>query len=158
MRQGCIAGSSERANRVLTFSIVMGADSSSKLIFMPTWVPAFYAHNDFRLDRVLGIYSDLRLLFLYNRKQHHESPGQSHSGTYINCDCSQVERVKEWWTFQNCCLDFQILPTNAKVASCLVFSLKLLVRQMLFFVLTFCHALNKETKMIVPEWNRSHVL
>ena len=51
--QGCLAGSSKTAPRFLKISIVMGADYWSELIFMPTWVLAFYAHNDFRLDRVV---------------------------------------------------------------------------------------------------------
>ena len=54
--QSCLAGSSKTAPRILKFSISMGADYWSELIFMPTWVLAFYAHNNFRLDRVLPIY------------------------------------------------------------------------------------------------------
>ena len=50
--QGCLAGSSKTAPRFLKFSIAMGADYWSELIFMPTWVLAFCAHNNFRLDRV----------------------------------------------------------------------------------------------------------
>ena len=34
--QGYLAGSSKTAARILFFSIIMGGDSSSKLIFMPT--------------------------------------------------------------------------------------------------------------------------
>ena len=40
------------ALRILFFSIVMSADNSSKLNFMPTRVLAFYAHNNFCLSRV----------------------------------------------------------------------------------------------------------
>ena len=46
LRQRYLAGSSIMAPRILIFSIVIGAEYSSELIFMPTWVPAFYAHND----------------------------------------------------------------------------------------------------------------
>ena len=53
--QGYLAGSSKMAPMILFLSIVMGADFSSKLLFMPTWVPTFYAHNNFRLDRVVGM-------------------------------------------------------------------------------------------------------
>ena len=50
--QGYLAGSSKTAPRILILLIVMGANFSSKLEPMPTWVLAFYAHNNFRLDRV----------------------------------------------------------------------------------------------------------
>ena len=36
----------------MVFSIVMGVDSSSEQKSMPTYVPAFYPHNNFRVDRV----------------------------------------------------------------------------------------------------------
>ena len=49
------------ARRILIFSIVMGADNSSKLNFMPTWVLAFYAHNNFCLSRAAINYFSLDL-------------------------------------------------------------------------------------------------
>ena len=50
--QGCLASSSKTAPRILKFSIVMGANYWFEQIFMPNWVLAFCAHNNFRLDRV----------------------------------------------------------------------------------------------------------
>ena len=48
--QGYLAGSSETAPRILKFSIAMGADYSSELMFMPIMVLAFCAHNNSFLD------------------------------------------------------------------------------------------------------------
>ena len=53
--QGYLAGSSKTAPRILKFTIAIGADYSSELIFMPTWVRAFCAHNNSCLDRVWSL-------------------------------------------------------------------------------------------------------
>ena len=50
--QGCLAGSSKTAPRILKFSIPMGADYSSELIFKSTWVRGFCAYNNSCLDTV----------------------------------------------------------------------------------------------------------
>ena len=49
---GYLAGSSKTAPRILIFSILMGADYSSKLKSMPIWVLAFCAHNNLCLGKV----------------------------------------------------------------------------------------------------------
>ena len=51
--QGYLAGTSKTAPRILFFSIVISADSSPELLFMPTWVLAFCAHNNLFLGRVI---------------------------------------------------------------------------------------------------------
>ena len=43
------------APRILFFSIVIGADSSSKLLFMLRWVPEFSAHDKLYLGRVATV-------------------------------------------------------------------------------------------------------
>ena len=71
--KGCLAHNSKTAPRILKISIVMGADYWSELIFMPTWVLAFCAHNIFCLDRVYSAQSSTRhtkKLWLLSRKSH----------------------------------------------------------------------------------------
>ena len=65
--QGCLAGSSKTAPRILKISIVMGADYWSELIFMPTWVLAFCALNNSCLDRVNCYPLFLRITMITDR-------------------------------------------------------------------------------------------
>ena len=44
--QCCLAGSSETAPRILSFSIAMGADYSFEVKNIEIWVPAFFKHNN----------------------------------------------------------------------------------------------------------------
>ena len=51
--QCCLAGSSKTAHRILIFSMAMGADYSSELIFNETCAPQFNGRNDFFLASVI---------------------------------------------------------------------------------------------------------
>ena len=42
--QCCLAGSSKRAPRILIFSIAMGAEYLSYVIFIATFAPTFYGY------------------------------------------------------------------------------------------------------------------
>ena len=60
--EGCLAGSSKTAPRILIFSILMDADYSSKPKSMPIGVLAFCAYNHFCIGRVFWHFQhDLRI-------------------------------------------------------------------------------------------------
>ena len=54
-QQGCLADSLKTDPRILIFSILIGADYSSKLKSMPIWVLAFCTYNNLCLGRVYKI-------------------------------------------------------------------------------------------------------